>query len=737
MNKYLKWIIIIILAVLILVPEIFLGYFLVAPESFKQSAIKYGFFPEPKEEKIIDLDVDLGNGVKAKFSPLDADIITSVKVESSKLDEAMPKGLNIVSYDFSAIRDTTAPVELRLPFNKSLIKDTMIKECVFVAYYDENKRQYVPIRYFVDEEKSEVIIFAEHFRRYDVFVYDTKQSRDSSLNLRVYKAFSKFGMDDSIYYKVIENYIKSDSKEIDTSSINILIDYLGANKNIFRQLESAFDLEKSPALEDTYKAINNISTLLAMYELADDFRTGEYSSVGMMKVKEMQNLDNREQLKSIAKLSSIALIENEFSEDKLKKNVLNEAEEEYEKTYKLYYENKHKDFDINTYFYNRFLKAYNENISLNGNMSDFKYMIDKTLDSYAREFWYEEESLEKYYKLANKKDISKARKLNEEMKKRISENIKAELIKELMPVFDFLKIHITNDMYMDVLAGYRLLDEDLNKKITVEISEKYSKGEEALYKYGKFYIKPLAGGTNKKAWRGAFDEKGSAEIDFTVFKYLLSGAPNKIELYFNDTNPEIYPPDEIVSLNLEDNLIKIILQPERKVESKEEKDSSKNEQDIKTFTMDDIVGDFEGTATLNYAEIAPKASPLFKTRIDSSTVGDTTQAVKVSVVKVDDKSGVMNFDNFYITSPMDGSKIYTGINQIKFTLKNGKMIFNDKLADDSNPDVEWNGSLSGKVDISEKSSLVFLKGKLAFEGEMKIYGMDNSIEYSVNVNLSK
>ncbi len=730
MNKGLKWFIIIITTITILIPELLLGYF------FLESGIIF----KSNIEENINLDINLDGGVSVRFSPMDDNIIDSIQVEAIELDEPMPKGLNIISYSFSAINDLTTPAELRIPFNKSLIKDgEKVKDCVLAARYDFDKREYAPIRYYIDEEKAELVIFDDHLGRFDVFVYSTVRDKNTSLNLRLYKAVSKFDMDSLKYQNVIEQVIKNNGKsleDLNPIAINILIEYMGANKNIYRMLESSLDEPVSKALEDSHKTINDISVLLAMYELADDIRTGNYGAVGLAQLIKMQDLYYNDYSYSISKLSSLAVLNEIFSESDLKKNTLNEDEEAYEKAYekayKLYYKKKYKNTEINTYFYNKILRAYNENVRDIGDKSEFEVLLNNILDDYSREFWYEEETIEKYYKIANRKDVSKDSDFSDKAKDKISENARINLIKELKPVVDSLKIHISNDMYNDIAVKYDFLDKILSEKVVINISEKNLKNKSLAFKQGKFFIKPLAAETNKKSWQGSFDKNANANLEFSVYKYLLSGAPNKIELYKKDTDSDLYPPDKIWDFKIDDFETKILFEPD--IHEIVEIENKKEDKGIK---IDDLVGNFEGSVKLDYAEISPKASPLFKTRIDGDSISDKNQNIKIKIIKLDKSSGIMNFENFYITSPMDGSKLYTGINQIKFRIKNSEIIFDDRLSDSRNSDMQWEGELNGKALLSSEYGRIAINGELVFEGEMKIYGVDNNIKYGAKIDLKK
>ena len=494
-------------------------------------------------------------GVKITFSPFDIDgdeILTMQRMKPQPFGTdfgEMDTDYQIKIYDFTVNEksERTSFVEITIPYDTSFINNKSESDNIFAVYYNSDKKQYEPIDYTIDTEKSEIKIMTNHLSQYGIVKTNNAVSHDAFSITREYTSKAKIigilpshGYIDSSEKAI--NIIKTFDSELGTSYDAFEAGF--GTANIWLGLSAAGNTVASTAyasdfLQSLGNSFNAVGLGASIVQAGVDIQKGDIQSLYSNFLKNYTYNAVNYFGTAALQLAFVGVFVIDLSLNHLITVTLNDNEEKYLKVYNTCY---------NKYYYNTHTEWYyvfDDIWKKSTNPVEMEKAIQKALDDNVNSIWYDTLDLLD----CTGSDTETTRGLSTVATK-ISQAKKDELMASLVPVFDQMAKTIRKDNKDKYINELRKLRDKLNQDIDVQIKETIKEGETPKYAGYIFRFSPLNDNTTKSNWTAKLHEDGSFHTNFTVLGHMQSGAPDKLEIFKPGDNPDTDKPVRTIGFKI-------------------------------------------------------------------------------------------------------------------------------------------------------------------------------------------
>lgn len=517
--------------------------------------------------------------IKIAFSPYDINQDTQVtvqKIEPPNLftDELLAEDVAVTAYDIKAegIASFTDLIEISIPYNPEIITSGDAKSNVGAMYYDEAAQEWTPVDFVLDEQNKRVIITTSHLSIYSAFTIKDQNTRSAKI-IQVNSFPALPPGTSSVFQEIIEeamsNQMTPGQKAMELG-LGISGDWMNISGSTLTAITQT--LYASEFAEGLGNAFNNVGLAAAFVQAAYDFSTGDDKALFSNLSKNLSYFSASRWGSSALQLSFVGVYAIDYSLNKFATEAWNTRNEIWYAAYKAYYDTENKRTEKQ--WYSKLYWIWQDTQgSKDPNL--MKTKINEEIDNYTQAFWNLPEEDQAYWQSqAQAGGFTAGGGLNEELKKKIANAAKAELVKNLqVPVFDRLEQAVRSKLIEDYRKELITMKNYLNKQTQVLITENLKAGEKAEYADHIVRFSPLSKDAYPANWTGKIKEDGTVKTTFTALGHIQSGAPDKLLLFAPGANPDTDKPLKTFSFK--------VSFPETKILLKEE-----------IPTMDEIAGDW-------------------------------------------------------------------------------------------------------------------------------------------------
>ncbi|MBN2259221.1 MAG: hypothetical protein JW702_01610 [Clostridiales bacterium] len=637
--------------------------------------------PAPKEEFSVSEENPsvVYEDAVVSFSPFDMEGEKTIEIEKispEPLDvgELVEEQYLVSAYDVKLGGQTefTALLEIALPYDETFIDAGADESLSVIAmYYNEETGKWENVDYRVDTDANEVVITTDHLSTYAVYVVKNENTRLAKIiGINDYIKIVNTGLAEEIVNEAIANQMTPGEKANELG-LSIASDWLGLSGAMVTTATQA--IYTSELLESIGTGLNGLGLAAAISQAAWDFHTGNDVALYGNLTKNITSLSVGTWGTSAMQLGFVGVYAIDYSLNKFATTAWDGRKDIWYDAYGLYNSTENKK--TAKQWYKDFYWMWQDSIGSKTSV-ELKGMIDASIDSYVHAFWNLPETDQAYYQSEVQNTGSTGGGgLNEALKVEISAAKKAELVKDLQPVFDELEKKISyhlRDEYKKQLINFK---NTMNQVVNISIEEKVPDGGKAEFAGYIVKFAPLSDDADEKTWTGKLNDAGAVKTRFTLLGHLQSGSPNTIELYKPDSNLEMDEPDKVIPFK--------ITVPEIIVEIKN------------APPLEELVGNWNGALTIEKVVIPPP-SVVESVPVDTSNVegcedfeidmNSALQMIKeyegqvqskiITIQQIDDVSGIIwigdadeeitEDQKFNFT--YQGGKIYTSLEDAGFTI---------------------------------------------------------------------
>ena len=541
------------------------------------------------EDGVVKTDMGVTVDLSLFFEAEEAAELT-VKKMNSVTDGAI--GATYTAYDFSLgkIHEFDGYVELRLPYSaKSIEAGQSEEECVGGMYYNEKTGEWENVVYTVDTANKEVVILTDHFSTYGCFEFENEGKRTAKIT-KVYP-FSVADLDPAAVKAAMRETIDNDG-EPGEKCRELMGNYLAEfmRREIFLDEEIQFGFKHS----EMATIVTNVATLLSATPgvgsaldrcpITSDLMValgyaGQYTT--LMNAIFMNHLPDKTDHEILGMYKDYAYSFLSKTKSKTLGTIgaavwcidcaitemgnyaYNKVGEDTKKAYRQYmdttnnYSGKtHKPRTLPEWrkvIYRIAKNAVN-------NRDNIDTAIIDEIDRYCNEFWtLSDEAITNIYI-----DVGQTGRglPDAATKAAVTREYKGELLSKLQGVFAVVQRDLQADLDNEQLDRFWDVKNILNRRITVEISEKT--GDDDKYKYAGHTVAfaPLNNAADKEDWRLTLDKYGSKSVVMTYIGWVIAGQPERIELYAPGKTVGKDAPERTVEFTVTAPKTKIVIETE-------------------------------------------------------------------------------------------------------------------------------------------------------------------------------
>lgn len=475
-----------------------------------------------------------------------------IGVEVTKMVAPAPiEGAKVNAYSFNLDKGSeyAGSYTITIPYSSDFDPG---KGIIGAGYYNPERRQWDPVIHEMDEENNRIIITTDHLSTFSGIevVIDENRPRharlvtdwyfDIAASTIAYRYRQEYG---AMLENVFKNNMEPGPQSIDVGR-KVLVDWLDASGAILTLEGVAYSSE---FLSNLSNKLGHLGTAMALYELANNYMEGEDQVMAINAFKTTAGfMIGKYGIKAL-QVSFIAVTAIDYSLNQLAEQLITAKTDEWEKAYRLYYQENHVRSMAD------WLGIIREIVSYAESPRQYKALIEGELERYASLFWKDE--INHYHYMAKAKNgftgiTGGVSGLNEEMRSKISGKYKSELLYYLEPAFRQVEEELKQQQFADYVGEFRTVKKELNRTVILEIKETALLGE---YQYAGYRARfaPLAEGVDPRMWTGRLDENGYLRGSFTVMSHLLDGAPHQLELYGSAEQLKAGTPEKVIDFEID------------------------------------------------------------------------------------------------------------------------------------------------------------------------------------------
>ena len=455
--------------------------------------------------------------------------VPPVTIDGLGVDETYDISQDAVAVDVTLgdLHELDGIVEIRIPLKVGP------DEVPGVAWYNEETMAWEPIEYEYDTKTGEVVVWSNHLSIIEC--YRIKGEHTNNARLEFYSVpFPDNSVDDLIQ---MVNDAVSGTVE--------WADYISNWYGVFSTL--GFDITwsalnaggvESKLFEETSEKIGNVGTLFAIYDILRAGFSGDDKTAGINTMKYLYSQVSSALSDAIgtsimsAAMCSVAIID--YALNKLYEQMISDRHDLYLRSYQRYYSRNTSDGLKHHYrsapeWYRLLLPAFKKG---SPTIEAVNNEVDQIVDDYVNEFWNlpDDDQILFWLEVGGPR-WSYTGGLNNDLKKELADNHKAELYRDVFPrVFDAIGRDMRTESYnilYDSMKDYAKL---MNQVIRLELAGQAAT-EGTRWEGCKVRFKELPSTiTDPANWESKLSAEGKGSIRFRFFAYTSEGVKPTLEL---------------------------------------------------------------------------------------------------------------------------------------------------------------------------------------------------------------
>ena len=501
-------------------------------------------------------------GVKIAFSAFDIDAkktLTMQRIKPQSFNDSTDYQIKLYDFTLKEKSKCKCLIEITIPYDKAFINNKSELDSIFAVYYNSDTKLYEPIEYTIDTQTHEIKIITNHLSAYGLVEAKNSVRHDSFLVINEYTSKAKIiGIVASHGYPSSEkaiNAIKTFDSDSGTSydafeagfgTANFWLG-LSATGNTVASAGYASDF-----LQSLGNSFNAVGLGASIVQAGVDIQKGDIQSLYSNFLKNyVYNAVNYFGTGAL-QLAFVGVFAIDLSLNHVITVTLNDNEKKYAKVYDACYNEFYNKSAVE--WYEDFKKIWKKS----KNPIEMGKAIQKAVDDNVNEVW----------NVANILNLEKHTGKGTELLRGllfvsniITQAKKEELLTgKLKPVFTKMSEMIHKDNKNKYIKELSKLRDKLNQDINVQIKETIKEGETSKYAGYTFRFAPLSYETKKSSWTATLHEDGSFYTHFTVLGHMQAGAPDKLEIYKPEDDPDtdnpvrsiefkITPPNLVINID--------------------------------------------------------------------------------------------------------------------------------------------------------------------------------------------
>jgi len=406
--------------------------------------------------------------------------------------------------------------EVEIPYPASLVPSgKKARQALMALSYDEAKKTWEPVSYQFDRQKSSIVIATDHL---SIFAYMSRSDVNKEPMARVSTPAFPYVIefdDKTTGDQILE---AAGGKEAINKGFEAANDWLGIGSAVGTFGEEAMGIESLKVLNET---ASRIGVGFALAQLALDLANGDDKAAAANAAKNAAYYTVGKLGTQAMKIASVGVFAIDYSLGKFAQTAIAGRNEIWEKAYRLYYSTEAKR---NGVVWFKRLKAI---IDKGVPPDQARAAIAKEIDDYVREFWNDDLRVAAYQDRVQKAGATGGGGLNEQLKKQLADNQKAELLTGvLQPVFTHIEKTVAEEQKRKLFADIQALTGAYNTVTDIQVSVE---PEDEKDKVDGLAVEIPVNG-DQKLWQGETDKKGRWSMKCTTLGYLMYGAPKKVKL---------------------------------------------------------------------------------------------------------------------------------------------------------------------------------------------------------------
>lgn len=617
---------------------------------------------------------DEASGVSVDFTEfIDLEDVNQVQISNSTESYVESEDGYATVYEITAgnLHELDGWIDIRIPYSTDKVESGEDPtECVGAMYYNENTMEWEPVLYEVDESSQELIISTDHLSKFAAFQFvnaGKRMARVTSVNtkgLMFTEEESEAILREIQEAQSVEFAKQRMGETAEMAATRVMVQKI--NDSILNAIKKAAPyamevVEDGSALNDVNGPLSDTFNALTLNigAFSDELRIS-VGGVGMEK------FDNSIVMKGVSTVyncygkvcTGLAILgminaaakQNKTSADKLLlmkdvgmflmgqktsagmglcltganiifweistmgQAVIDQVTDDMRKVYRWYMETENR-YHGKPRTLKQWYKKFSKIIKTYGDDPEAaQYFINDAIDEYCNEFWKLEGS-EAWWEIVDINGQAGRGAPAQYMRDQITAEYREELLSNLTAVFN--KIEMDQEKKVRYLINEELRNATLaySKELHVIIQEELTPDQnEYQYAGWKVRFAPLNNVAITKSWQGTLDGNGYADIKMTIIGYLLAGAPNRIDMWSPESDPDIDPPDHSEPLFLVEETTSVTLKGQ---EEKEEQKRIPIECDMDVTQLLDFM--MNSDAELNKAHFSMSEDGDFTLSIPSQT----------------------------------------------------------------------------------------------------------------------
>jgi hypothetical protein len=478
-----------------------------------------------------------GNGVFLEVSSVCLDDKAEYSITPQKNLPLVGK-ISVDSYNFriETQEELVGIMKITIPYNENeLGKNMKPEENVCAAYYNESTGKWESVIFKVNKEEKNITITTNHLSIYGVFVISKEYTRDAYIEYVSPKTAMNSEAVASKYAEVINEAIGQNmtpgpsALELGNTFVGNWFNFQGSITTLSSQIYPV------DFLDNMGKAMTNLGLLTAVAQAAVDYSNGNEVAMNGNLIKNLSNFAVSKWGSNMLQLGFVGVFALDYALNEFANAAITGRKDIYSEAYRLYYMKEAKAKRTAKDGYKIMLSIAKE--SKSPLEMDSKVMAE--IDEYCKQFWKDETMVAFYQSEAQKTGFSGLGGLNLAVEKEISDSYKYVLLQStLQPVFTQITRKLALEQEQKVYEELMKIAKELNKVVSVRVFDSiYEETEEGE----RLEKSPYSGCTVKfdilsdkitdsDQWEAVIDEKGRANIEFTLIAHILAGSPKTIEV---------------------------------------------------------------------------------------------------------------------------------------------------------------------------------------------------------------
>jgi len=395
------------------------------------------------------------------------------------------------------------------------------------VYYDDKTKEWVPILASIDKNKKSLKIYTDHLTNFTVV--KTAQKLSPTMKATYLPSIYDYKFDKTLFNEVLSS-AKNGSTGTGPAvragfqASNEWFDLINRDSKLVEM--SIGEIVEMPTLKKINGTAEKIGYGMIFLQLTSDLSNPDKSNLEAT-WNFIKNVLHEVPSTNAHKAMSIGVFYIDYSLNKFGETAIEQRYQINDRAYHVYYEKFYKGRRNGKQWYSTIMDIVNKS----KNSQEVSDKFDAELNRYVNEFWTETDTMgiaEAYQQIGVKATAGAG--LSKDVRDKISNNYKRELLGYLQPVLNQVKKKIMAEQSVKVYNDLKELMNEYNKVYTLKVQVK---GE--ANKIANLPVKIQIGNSEtQKLWQGTTDKNGAWNFNFTLYGYFKCGAAKKVKLSLLD-----------------------------------------------------------------------------------------------------------------------------------------------------------------------------------------------------------